>query len=224
MARIAVVEDEQPLARALERGLKAESFEVDLFFDAGSASEALGASGNSYDLILLDLMLPDGDGADVCSKLRAGGVRTPILALTARDSIDDKVDLLDRGADDFLAKPFSFEELLARSRALMRRASERGSEESVLGDLRVVPDSRTVFHAGKRVSLTAREFELLLYLMTQQGRIVGREELLSKVWKYKEPSVTNVVDVHVRNLRRKLKESHEHKHIQTIHGVGFTIR
>jgi len=221
--RIAVVEDEQALAKALKRGFESETYAVDLFPTATLARENLLYSGNSYDLILLDLMLPDGDGAEVCKELRATGVRTPILVLTAKDTTEDKVDLLDRGADDFMTKPFSFEELLARGRALSRRATADLATETIIGDLRIIPGSRQAYRAGKLLSLTAREFDLLIYLVTHRGTVVDREELLAKVWKQKDPGVTNVVDVHVRNLRKKLDDPYEHKHIQTSHGVGYSI-
>lgn len=220
--RIAIVEDEQPLAKALKRGLESEDNAVELFFTASSAKETLTNSGNSYDLVILDLMLPDGDGALVCTDLRSAGIHTPILVLTARDSTEDKVNLLDRGADDFLAKPFSFEELLARSRALSRRAGSEMEYEIVLGDLRVEPGSRSVWREGKPVSLTAREFDFLLYLLRNRGRVVGREELLSKVWKQNAPSGTNVLDVHMRHLREKL-EDYDQTILQTVHGAGYTV-
>lgn len=168
-------------------------------------------------------MLPDGDGAEVCATLRANGVRTPILVLTARDSIEDKVDLLDRGADDFLTKPFAFNELLARSRALTRRAAADLETETTFEDVRIQVASRTAYRAGKLLTLTAKEFDLLLYLVRNRGRVVDREELLAKVWKQKEPGITNVIDVHVWNLRKKLDDDYDQKHIQTIHGVGYSI-
>jgi len=222
--KIAVVEDEPQLARALKRGLGAEGYEVEVFHDAATAKERIEFSGNLYDLILLDPMLPDEDGAIVCSDLRATGVNAPILLLTARDSTEDKIDLLDRGADDFLSKPFEFGELLARSRALIRRADTGQQPEIVVDDVRIVPDQRAVFHGAERIPLTAREFELLLYMARHRGRAISREELVTKVWKQKEMPPTNVVDVYMWNLRKKLDDPYDTKIIQTIHGVGYSVK
>ncbi len=181
--RIAVIEDEKELAAALKKGLEAEDYTVDLYSNGASAREALAQTGNHFDVIVLDLMLPDESGAIVCSDIRTAGVRTPILVLTARDSTDDKVDLLDRGADDFLSKPFDFDELLARIRALSRRAVPVNESEIVLGELRVVPGSRMVYRLNMPISLTAREFDLLLYLLRHSGQAIDRAQLLARVWK-----------------------------------------
>lgn len=167
-------------------------------------------------------MLPDGDGTDVCSGIRASGVQTPVLVLTARDSTEDKVALLDRGADDFLTKPFDFDELLARSRALARRANDGPAATIAISDVTIVPERFEVRRKNKILPLTAREFELLAYLVRNRGKVVKREELLARVWGQTQ-ATTNVVDVHIRNLRKKLDEPFETKLIQTIHGVGYTI-
>lgn len=221
--RVAIVEDEQRLARALQQGLETESHEVEVFGTAHAARKKLEYSGNTYDLILLDLMLPDEDGSSVCSHLRDTGVTSPILVLTARDSTEDKVDLFDRGADDFLTKPFQFDELLARSRALVRRGS-RAKHVMKVGDFTITPEQRSVTHGKKQVQLTPREFELFSYLARERGRIVTREELLRQVWKQEDVDETNIVDVHMRNLRKKLGTGYATKPIETIHGVGYTIR
>lgn len=221
--KIAVIEDEPRLAALLKKGLEFEKNKVDLFFDASSAREKLLSTGNSYDLIMLDLMLPDGDGAEVCSDLRMTGIRTPILVLTARDSLADKIDLLDRGADDFVTKPFNFDELSARARALVRRAADEVETETVFGDLRLIPGTRIVHRGRKQISLTGKEFDVLMFLIRNKGRIIGRHELITKIWKHGEDSVTNIVDVHIRNLRKKIDDTYGNKYIQTIHGIGYTI-
>jgi DNA-binding response OmpR family regulator len=220
--RIAVVEDERALAGALKRGLEAEENAVDLFYDAASAKERLAGSGGLYDLVILDLMLPDEPGAEVCTTLRSTGVRSPILVLTALHSTEDKVSLLDRGADDYLTKPFAFDELLARSRALTRRAEGKEAEVSV-GDLTLLPESRKAHFKGTALSLTASEFEILLYLVRAAGRAVRREELATKALGEAEKPETNIIDVHIRNIRKKLGDSHARKFVQTVHGVGYRI-
>lgn len=221
--RVAIVEDERDLARALQKGLTHEEHAVELFYDAASAKEALGTSGNTYDVISLDLMLPDESGAEVCTHLRSLGVRTPILVLTARDSTEDKVDLLDRGADDFLSKPFDFEELLARLRALSRRATTTVEHELAIGALRIMPETRMAYRDSDALALTMREFDLLLYLMLNKDKAVSREELLAKVWKQTDPALTNVVDVHVRNLRKKIDDPYKKKYVHTVYGVGYML-
>ncbi len=220
--RVVVIEDEKRFADALKRGLEAESHTVEVFPDGASAREKLEYSGNTYDLVILDLMLPDEDGSSICTHLRDTGVLSPIIVLTARDSIEDKIDLFDRGADDFLTKPFEFEELLARSRALTRRQAPE-QRTLTLDDLSIVADRRVVTRDGKRLALTPREFELLVYLVREKGRVVSREELLAKVWNQTEEEVGNVVDVHIRNLRKKLGDHHGTKYIHTVHGVGYTV-
>lgn len=221
--RIAIIEDEQPLAYTLKKGFESEEHKVELFFDAASAKYSLGQSRLEYDLIILDLMLPDGYGGVVCSYLRAAGLLTPILVLTARDSTEDKVDLLDRGADDFMSKPFSFEELYARSRALVRRKLQKFETETIVGDIRIVPIRRTVYRAGKLVPLTTRESNLLLYLILNLERVVSRSELFKNVLGQEGIASTNLVDVHIWNMRKKLDGDHDKKYIQTIHGSGYVF-
>ncbi len=221
--RIALVEDEKELALALKKGLEIEGYSVETYPDLTSAKAMLMDSGNCFDLIILDLMLPDGSGEILCSDMRSVGVRTPILVLTARDSTEDKIDLLDRGSDDFLCKPFDLDELLARARALSRRAGAILENELVLGDLRVIPVTRTAYRSGEVIELTAREFDLLLYLMRHSGKALDRSELLARVWKQNDRLLTNVVDVHVRNLRKKVDDAHNKKYIRTVHGFGYMI-
>lgn len=221
--KVAIIEDERRIAEALKEGFALEEHEADIFLSGATAKEKLEFSGGLYDLIVLDLMLPDADGKDVCSDLRATGVTSPILVLTARDSTEDKIELLDRGADDFMTKPFDFGELIARSRALSRRPAPETQGKLSFGDLSIIPERHEVQRKNESIPLTAREFELLMYLARNHGRIISRTELLAKVWKQNDPGPTNVVDVHVRNLRKKLDDPYATKHIQTVHGVGYTI-
>lgn len=219
--RIGIVEDEKPLAQALQKSFEIDGYTVDLFFDAVSARHGLIDSRSHYDVIILDLRLPDEDGSSVCRSIRAAGIMTPILVLTARDTTEDRIELLDIGADDFMSKPFSLDELSARVRALSRRVPMRAGTEAVTGNVRIDPTTRSAYRAGIRLSLTAREFELLSYFMHNQGRIIGRSELFKNVWKQDTAVVTNVVDVHVRNLRKKLDDDFDEKYIKTIHGSGY---
>lgn len=218
---IAVVEDERKLAGTLKEGLEAEGYTVETFADGESAS--LGLSKSPYDVVLLDLMLPKKNGIEVCRSARSEGIMTPILMLTARDSVDDKVEALDAGADDFVTKPFSFDELLARVRALSRRARADTVSASVYtaGDLLLDSTTYKVTRAGKRVSLTLKEFELLRYLLEHKGEAKTREDIFKHVWQRDDTDFGNVVDVHVRHVREKIDDQHDTKIIRTIRGVGY---
>src|SRR5918997_1820016 len=198
--RVLVVEDDVEIADVLRRSLRIEGYDVKV---SGDGSEALGeASVFEPDAVVLDLGLPGMDGIEVSKKLREGG-DVPILMLTARDSLEDRVEGLDSGADDYLVKPFEREELLARLRALLRRRPPRGSASLVVGDLRLNPSTREVVRADRRIDLTAREFELLEYLMRNERIVVSRQSLLDEVWGYHPFAETNTVDVFISNLRRK---------------------
>ncbi len=220
---ILVVEDEPKVGNALREGLTSEGYEVSL---AQSGEEGFfHASTHAFDLIILDVMLPGRDGIEVLQTLRKQGMKTPVLLLTAKDAIEDRVLGLDAGADDYLVKPFAFAELSARIRALLRR--NRTETESVLtiGRLEVDPVRRTVIREGQRIELTAREFELLEYLVSNHGRVVSREMLARDVWKEtaRATPLDNVIDVHIARLRRKVDDPFEAKLLQTVRGVGFTI-
>jgi two-component system copper resistance phosphate regulon response regulator CusR len=221
--QILVVEDEPKVANALREGLESEGYEVSL---AQSGEEGFfHASIHAFDLIILDVMLPGRDGIEVLQTLHKQGMKTPVLLLTAKDAIEDRVLGLDAGADDYLVKPFAFAELSARIRALLRR--NRTETESVLtiGRLEVDPVRRTVIREGQRIELTAREFELLEYLVSNHGRVVSREMLARDVWKEtaRATPLDNVIDVHIARLRRKVDDPFEAKLLQTVRGVGFTI-
>src|SRR2546421_3699638 len=220
-ARVLVVEDDGDIAEVLRRSLRLEGYEVRL---AGDGVQALDESSLfEPDAVVLDLGLPRLDGFEVCRKLRKDG-DVPILILTARDGVDARVEGLDSGADDYLVKPFDRQELLARLRALLRRRPPRGSAFLTVGDLRLNPDTREVWRGERPIQLTAREFELLEYLMRHERLVVSRQALLDDVWGYDAFAETNTVDVFISNLRRKLEEGGEPRILHTIRGAGYVLR
>jgi DNA-binding response OmpR family regulator len=218
---VLVVEDDTEIAGVLRRSLRLEGYEVKLAEDGVTALEESAVF--EPDAVVLDLGLPRLDGVEVARRLRDGG-DVPILMLTARDSLDDRVTGLDSGADDYLVKPFEREELLARLRALLRRRPPRGSASLVVADLRLNPDTREVFRGERRIDLTTREFELLEYLMRNERLVVSRETLLDDVWGYAPLAETNTVDVFISNLRRKLEAGGEPRILHTVRGAGYVIR
>jgi two-component system OmpR family response regulator len=220
--RVLVVEDEVKMAGLLKRGLEEEGYAVDL---AGNGSDAVWlGTENTYDAIVLDLMLPDQDGFEVCRQLRAVGRWAPVLMLTARDAIPDRVAGLDAGADDYLTKPFSFTELFARLRALMRRGARERPAVLRAGDLAVDPASKRVTRAGSPVDLTAKEFALLEYFMRHPGEVLSRSRLIEHVWDFAYEGDSNVVDVYVRYLREKIDRPFGLDSIETIRGTGYRLR
>ena len=219
--RVLVVEDDDEIADVLRRSLRQEGHEVRTAADGEEALEA--ARDFSPDLVVLDLGLPKLDGVEVCRRLRAGS-DVPILILTARSDTDDRVRGLDAGADDYLVKPFERAELQARLRALMRRRPPRGSASMRVGDLVLNPDTREVSRGDRHIELTAREFELLEYLMRNQKLVISRERLLEEVWGYDPTSMTNTIDVFISNLRRKLEEGGESRVLHTKRGAGYVVR
>jgi DNA-binding response OmpR family regulator len=219
--RILLVEDEVKMARALRRGLEQEGHAIDVSSDGNDGlSKALEYD---YDAVVLDVMLPGRDGFSICRELRASGKWSPVLMLTARDSVDDRIRGLDAGADDYLVKPFAFGELLARLRALVRRGpSERPPVISV-GDVELDPAAHTVTRAGRTVDLSAREFALLEFLMRHPGEVLSRTRILEQVWDYSYSGFSNVVDVYVAYLRRKLERPFGRPLIRTVRGVGYAL-
>lgn len=221
--RVLVVEDEERIARFLKKGLEEESYAVDVVGDGPAALDWV--AGAAYDLILLDVMLPGLTGFEVCRLLRQRGIGTPILMLTARDDVEDRVSGLDAGADDYLPKPFAFKELLARMRALTRRVSATATPDTVLelADLQL----DTVTHRAKRgereMELTSKEYALLEYLLRHPRRPLSRTLIRESVWGYDYYGASNVVDVYVRHLRQKLEARGEPPLIQTVRGVGYKI-
>lgn len=222
--RILVVEDEIKLARALKEGLEADHYEVSVVHTGEEGFYAVHEQ--AFDMVILDVMLPGRDGLEILGTLRRKGNTTPVLLLTAKDAIEDRVRGLDVGADDYLVKPFAFPELLARIRALLRRGKADLPEKLKLADLEVDAAERSVVRGGKTLDLTPREFDLLEYLLRHQGRVVSREMLARDIWK--EPDrftpLDNVIDVHVARLRRKVDDQFEKKLLQTVRGVGFVLR
>lgn len=219
--RLLVVEDDQSLAKVLVRGLTEEGHAVDHAATSAGALEAHDV--NRYDLVVLDLGLPDGDGLAVCRKIRDGGNPTPILMLTARDGLSDKVAGLDAGADDYLTKPFAYPELAARVRALLRRPRDAVNPVLEWGDLRLDPAAHTVWRGAIMIPLTPREFSLLDFLLRHPGAVCAREELLEHVWDAHYDGLSNVVDVHIANLRRKLTLPGRPEPIETVRGVGYRL-
>ena len=219
--RLLVVEDDAKLARALERGLQREGYAVDL---ADTGDDALSqATTNDYDAVVLDVMLPGIDGFAVCKEMRSSERWAPVLMLTARDQIGDRIRGLDAGADDYLVKPFDFGELLARLRALIRRGPTERPPVLEVGDLRIDPAARIVTRNGREIELTVREFALLHFLAQRAGSVVSREELLEHVWDNAEEGSTNVVDVYVGYLRNKVEKPFKGKIIRTVRGIGFML-
>ncbi|HUA60234.1 MAG TPA: response regulator transcription factor [Verrucomicrobiae bacterium] len=219
--RILLVEDESRVANFVAKGLREQTYAVDV---ARNGEEALyQASVNEYDLVVLDVLLPVKDGHAVCRELRASGFRAPILMLTARDSVDDRVAGLDSGADDYLTKPFDFKELLARLRALARRSSSLRPAVIHVGDLSLDTASHRAARAGRGVSLTAKEYALLEYLMLNEGRVVGREQIAQHVWDESFDPFSNVIDVYIRRLRSKLDASGAVPLIHTRRGEGYVL-
>ena len=210
------------MARLLRKGFQEEGYAVDI---APKASEAVWlATENSYDGIVLDVMLPDGDGFDVCRRLRQAGRWAPILMLTARDGVTDRVRGLDTGADDYLTKPFAFAELLARMRALARRGGVERPTTVTVGDLVLDPASRRVSRAGTEIDLTAKEFSLLEYLMRHAGEVLTRTQMIEHVWDFAYAGTSNVVDVYVRYLREKVDRPFNKRSLETVRGAGYRLR
>jgi DNA-binding response OmpR family regulator len=223
MMRILVVEDEEHLARLVAEVLGREGHAAETAFDGRSALAR--ALSEDYDLLVIDWMLPDLDGVLVVKRLRAADVRVPVLMLTARAQVEDRVEGLDAGADDYLPKPFAFPELLARVRALSRRPPEKAEEEAVLtaGDVTLDPGRHEVRRNGERIELTAKEFALLATLMQRPGQVFTRSVLLDAVWGGTTGAYTNVVDLYVHYLRKKIDGEGESSRIRTVHGTGYTF-
>ncbi len=220
--RILVVEDELKLAALLRRGLTEEAYAADI---AGTGEDALWmARSTDYDAIVLDLMLPGVDGIEVCRRLRADGVWSPVLMLTARDGLEDRIGGLDAGADDYLTKPFAFAELLARLRALARRGTPERPAILAVGDLRLDPATRNVWRGEAEVELSPKEFALLETFMRRPGRVLSRFELLEHAWDYEYEHRSNVIDVYVRYLREKIDRPFGRESLETVRGAGYRLR
>jgi DNA-binding response OmpR family regulator len=219
--RVLLVEDEARIADFIDRGLTEQGHAVDVASDGDEALQWTDVA--DFDVIVLDVMLPGRDGIEVCRTLRARGLRTPIVMLTARDAIDDRVRGLDSDADDYLIKPFAFAELLARLRALTRREPAVAGSVLQVGDLRFETASLEVSREGVNIELTAKECRLLEYLMRHPDHVLTRTMIAQHVWNYEFDNATNVIDVHIRNLRRKIDDPFAARLIQTVRGAGYRI-
>jgi len=219
--RILIVEDETKVASFIKRGLEEEHYAVDVAEDGKQAIELVDSY--DYDLAILDIMLPELDGLSVLSHIRSVGKTTPVILLTAKDMVEDKVKGLDMGADDYLTKPFAFEELLARIRVLLRRGKPEESLKLSIADLILDPVTHKVTRDDKKISLTTKEYSLLEYLLRNQGRVLTRTMISEHVWDIKHDTFTNVIDVYVNYLRNKIDKGFSKKLLHTIRGVGYKL-
>lgn len=222
MMRLLVVEDEKKLNELITKKLEKEYYGVDSCFDGEEAVRYV--EGTEYDAIILDIMLPKLDGFGVIKRIRAKKNRVPILLLTARDNIDDKVKGLDYGADDYLVKPFIFEELMARIRVLLRRNSGNADNVITIANLKVDLDAKTVFRDDVLIKLSGREYSILEYLIRNKGKILPRERIEDHIWNYEYEGGTNVIDVYIRYLRKKIDDGYTPKLIHTVRGLGYVLR
>jgi two-component system, OmpR family, copper resistance phosphate regulon response regulator CusR len=220
--RLLLIEDNHRLSHALALSLREEGYAVDGAFDGVEGQEL--AESTAYDAIILDVLLPRKDGIEVCRALRQHRVTAPILMLTARDTVADRVRGLDSGADDYLVKPFALHELLARLRALLRRNAPQKGGVLLCGDLSIDPATHHVERAGQRIALTAREFALLEFFMRHPNQVLSRAQIENHLWSYDAISASNVVDVSVRRLRRKIDDPFEVKMVETLYGLGYRLR
>ena len=221
--KILLVEDEEKLATALKRGLELGGYAVDIVGDGKKALTRISLHRNDYDVVILDLMLPSMDGYEICREVREKDIAVPILVLTARAETDTKVKLLLAGADDYMVKPFSFTELSARIQALLRRPAEQVPEVLKAADIELDQGTRRVVRDGKEIPLTLKEFGLLEYFMRHPNQVVNREDLLTHLWDFNYAGFSNVVDVHIKNLRRKLTRTNSEDVLETVRGVGYRL-
>lgn len=220
--RLLVVEDQKDLNEIIVRKLTNEHYSVDACYTGNDALDFIRCA--EYDGIILDIMLPGITGIGVLREMRASGNNTPVLLLTAMGTVEDRVAGLDAGADDYLVKPFDFNELLARVRAIVRRGGERAGNVMTSGDLTLDSASRTVTRGGQEIKLTAKEFDILEYLMQNQGRVLSRDKLSNHIWNYDYDGGSNVIDVYMYHLRRKIDKDFDEKKIQTVKGAGYMIK
>ncbi len=220
--RILIAEDEKTLNATLKKRLEEQSYSVDACLDGQEALDYLDSA--EYDVVLLDIMMPKKSGLEVLRALRKKGRQTPVLLLTAKDSIEDRVDGLDAGADDYLVKPFAFEELMARIRVMLRKKSGQSSNLLSVGDLTLDLGTHTVVRDGQPISLSSREFALLRYLVMNQGMILSRDQIEQHIWNYDYEGSSNMIDVYIRYLRKKIDDPFEKKLIHTVRGAGYVLR
>ncbi|MFW6124249.1 MAG: response regulator transcription factor [Acidobacteriota bacterium] len=219
--KILIVEDDRKLSTFLQKGLREEQFAVDVCRNGNDAVYL--ADINDYDVIILDIMIPGKDGIKVCRELRKKPITTPIIMLTAKATVEDKISGLSEGADDYLTKPFSFTELLARIKALLRRSQSYKEKTMRVGNLELNPWNRTVSRSGQKISLTGKEYALLEYMMRNKGRIVSKSMIIEHVWDMNYEGLSNVVNVYINHLRKKIDKDFKDKLIHTIRGYGYKI-
>jgi DNA-binding response OmpR family regulator len=222
--KILLIEDEQKLVEGIKKGLETSGYTVDVVNDGKKGLTRVSLHRDDYDAVILDLMLPSMDGHEVCKEMRAANITIPILILTARAETDSKVNLLLSGADDYLVKPFSFAELSARLQALLRRPTQSLPEKLQVEDIELDPGTRTVTRDGEELPLTLKEFALLEYFMRRPNQVVNREDLLNHLWDFNYVGFSNVVDVHIKNLRRKLHRGEGDGILETVRGIGYRLR
>lgn len=220
--KVLIVEDEEMLNNIIAKRLKVESMTVDQCYNGEDGLDYIATS--SYDVIVMDIMMPKLDGHAVVRQMREDGNKTPVLFLTAKDTLQDKVSGLNLGADDYLVKPFEFDELIARIYALARRNRNQATEDIIAGPLRINGKSRAVFLNDEPITLTAKEFDLLFYLASNQNIVVSRQQILDHVWEYDYESYSNLIDVYIKDLRKKIDIDEDRKLIQTVRGVGYVFR
>ena len=222
LMRILIIEDEERIVSFVKRGLEEECYAVD---SAHDGEDGLNWITNfTFDLIILDVMLPKIDGITLCKRTRKAGIQTPILMLTAKDSVDDKVRGLDAGADDYLVKPFAFKELLSRVRAITRRQKQKKATRLIVDDLEIDLITRRIFRSGKEIELTNKEFSLLEFFMLNPGRILSRTLIGEHIWNFDYYNQSNIIDVYIRQLRRKVDDPFSNKLIQTVRGSGYKLQ
>lgn|SRR3989338_5241434 len=222
--RILIVEDEEKLAKSIKTGLEKEGYAADYVLDGEAAETRIELHHSDYDLVLLDLMLPKRDGFTVCQNIRKLKLSIPVLVLTAKVDVNDKITALNFGADDYLVKPFAFDELLARIRALLRRPTETLPTELKVKNLSLNVATRQALRNGKELNLTLKEFNLLEYLMRHPNQVLTREQILAHLWDFDYNSFSNVIDVHIKNLRKKINGNGHEKLLETIYGVGYRLK
>jgi DNA-binding response OmpR family regulator len=218
--RILIIEDQEKLANSIKKGLENIGYAVDAIYDGASGLRRIMATPTNFDLILLDIMLPEIDGITICKKIRAENINIPVLMLTAKDTLEDKINGLDIGADDYLVKPFEFAELTARVRALLRRPQEVLETELIGAGIKLNTINHSVSKNNKDVKLTLKEFAILELLMRNQKQVLSRDKIIAHVWDFNYDTFSNIVDVHIKNLRKKLQNKNENI-FETIHGIGY---
>lgn len=221
--RILVIEDNQKLADSITRGLRQEGYAADYLTNGLEGEKRMIMSHGDYDVLILDRTLPGKDGMDICVSLREQKIMTPIIMLTARDTVQDKIAGLDNGADDYLVKPFSFEELLSRVRALSRRPHTTLTPDMEVGDLVLKTSTQEAFQNGKKLELTLKEFRMLEFFMSKPDEVINRQQLVDHLWDFQFNPLSRVMDVHINNLRNKLKSKHGTT-LETIRGIGYRLR